>query len=91
MFGRGYVIDHVLASLRQEAKERRYRAYVTDSLRVITENTARSAVGGTYITKRWIEVETHGFQEDERSGDEVAADVIRRIGLTFAEAGETNG
>lgn len=85
------MIDHVLASLQHEAKERRYRAYVTDTLRIITENTARSAVGGTYITKRWIEIEMHGNEADERSGDEIAADVIKRIGLTFAEAGDLNG
>ena len=87
MYGRGYVIDHVLALLRHEAKETQYRAYVTDVLRLIGENVSKIA-GGSYVAVRWADLLTKKV-EDERSGDEIAEDVIRRIGLKLK--GEENG
>lgn len=87
LFGRGYVIDHVLASLQHEAAEKRLYAYITDALKVMTENTAKFA-GGAYISARWIESELPEKKE-EKSGDEIAADIIQRIGLKLK--GEQDG
>lgn len=57
--------------------ERRYRAYVTDALMAIAENTARFA-GGSAMTARWYD----GYKPvDNRSGDEIALDVIKQAGL----------
>lgn len=87
------MIDHVLALLQYEAKEKRYRAYVTDALRLITENTAKFA-GGSYIPIRWLDLESpQRMKEDARTGDEIAADVIMRIGLKLkgTDEGENDG
>ena len=65
--------------LRSEAEARLFKAYVTDALMLITENTARYA-GGRYQTRRWIDA---AHPRDTRTGDEIAAEVIRRAGLTF--------
>lgn len=63
-----------------------YRAYVTDALRIVTENTAKQVSEGQYLSKRWIEI-ISPKAEDPRSGEEIAADVIRQMGLTI-EGGE---
>ncbi len=67
LYGRGYVIDHCIAAFsrknKTEAKETIYRAYVTDALKVVAENTShyllpgKGAVDyGSAMTKRWIEL-----------------------------------
>lgn len=53
-----------------------YRAYVTDSLYYQAH--------GQCLTERWIE-KIMPTAKDERSGDEIAADVIARAGLTPRE------
>ena len=73
------MIDHVLALLRQEAKETQLRVYITDSLQLIAENTAKM-VQGKYIPTRWADT-LKPQENDNRSSDEIAADVIRRAGL----------
>lgn len=50
--------------------------YVTDSIRVIGENTAKYA-GGGYIKARWHDIVTK--KPDTRTGDEIAADIILKI------------
>lgn len=77
LFGRGYVIDHCSVQLQQEFKERSWKRYVTEVLRNIGENAAKY-VGGSYIASRW---EDTPKPVDDRTGDEVALDVINRIGL----------
>lgn len=71
--------DHCRDVLRVEAEAQLFNAYVTDALMFITENTARYA-GGRYQTRRWLDV---AHPRDTRTGDEIAAEVIRRAGLTF--------
>lgn len=68
-----------MEALLQEAEERRYRAYVTDALMVLTENSAKYAQG-QYLTRRWAE---GLLPQDDKSGDEIAAEFIRRAGLRF--------
>ena len=52
MLGKGYVIDCVLSAFSQKQKERVFKAYVTDCLKHIAENTAKMG-GGGYITARF--------------------------------------
>ncbi len=60
-------------------KQEAYRIYVTDSLRIIGENTAKYA-GGGYLKMRYIDAVTPKI-EDERTGGEIAAEVIKKAGL----------
>ncbi len=53
--------------------------YVTDALSVIAENTSRYA-GGSHMAVRWYDA-INPHTEEERTGAEIAADVIRRAGL----------
>lgn len=75
------------AILNSQMVERSYRAYITDSLGVIGENTAKS-VGGAYIQSRWIDL-LEPWRVDIRSGAEIAADVIEKSGLKIKQKGNT--
>lgn len=92
LYGRGYVIDHVASFFRREQEEKRYRAYVTDALKALTENTTHRLIPGvgevsygSYMPERWLKESQK--PEDNRTGDEIAEEVIRRAGLKLT--GET--
>ena len=79
LYGRRYVIDHVIAELQSEMEDKRYKAYITDALMVMTENTAKFA-GGRHLTVRWADK----FKpQDTRTGEEIVEDVVRNAGLTI--------
>lgn len=58
----------------------KYRVYVTDSLQNIGKGV------GCYITTRYAD-SIHIAQKDNRTGDEIAADVIKRAGLEVIACG----
>lgn len=86
LYGRDYVVEHCVAVLKAEQKEKRYRSYISDVLRLIGENAAALA-HGSYIPARWAELDNPP-PEDTRTPDEIAADIITRAGLTFAKGGD---
>lgn len=71
---------YVLAQYRREQEDKAYRIYVTDALRLISENTAAS-VGGKYITVRFADVIAPPKEEDNRTCEEITAEIIARCGL----------
>lgn len=78
---------YVLARYNEKQRAEIYRIYITDCLQLIAENTAKR-VEGQYLTKRYVDIVDGTAQaEDNRSGDEIAADVIQRLGLSFSEGG----
>ena len=83
--GPRFLIDHIVAEIKIERKARGYREYIAENLRLIGENTARMANGGKYITVKWDETPK---KQDNRTGDEIAADVIIHAGLKFTEGGD---
>lgn len=56
-----------------------YRVYVTNTLKNIAENTAKYA-GGGYPTNRYADIIKRA-PVDSRTGEEIAADVIKKCGL----------
>lgn len=66
---------------QQEQKEFAYHVYVTDSLKLIAENTAKYA-GGIHLTKRWADI-VEQKPADTRTGAEIARDVIKAAGLVI--------
>ena len=76
----GYCAARFVEWARAEA----YRIYVTDALRFVAENTAQY-VGGDYIKARYagmIELK----KQDNRTCEEITADVVARCGLTIKKA-----
>ena len=62
-------------------REKEYRGYVTDVLQLIGENIATIA-RGSYVVNRWLDL-VEEKKPDNRSADEIAADVILHAGLSF--------
>ena len=55
LLGRRYVVDHAAAFFRERQKKEVFCVYVTDALKVMTENTARFA-GGSTINARYYDI-----------------------------------
>lgn len=74
------MIEHCVSAFEEEQEQNQYRAYITDALMLLTENTARSVENGKYLTSRWVK---NLIKEDTRSGDEIVIDIIKNAGITF--------
>ena len=77
LMGRGYVIDHCAAALQAEEKEKAYRIYVTDCLRMIAKNTAPIALG-EYIGKRYLDI-INPKPEETRTADEIIDHIKKKL------------
>nr|DAL54399.1 MAG TPA_asm: hypothetical protein [Caudoviricetes sp.] len=73
-----------MARLNERAKTEAYRIYVTDALRIAGENTARYA-SGNYIKARYADM-IEPKKQDNRTCEEITADVVARCGLTIKKA-----
>ena len=73
---------YVVSKYKEQQKEMAYRIYVTECLRLMTENTAKqSESGGSYINKPFADVIGSNKPKDERTADEIIADISFRAGL----------
>lgn len=87
ILGKGYVIEHCIAFLKEKNEAKSFRIYVTDALSAICENTTHylGTQGmvdcGRTITKRWVDVLNPPPEkpEDNRPSEEIAADIWSRI------------
>nr|DAH42859.1 MAG TPA: hypothetical protein [Caudoviricetes sp.] len=61
---------------------------MSDALRIVTENTARVASGnygsGNYIKVRYADI-VEPKKQDDRTCEEITADVVARCGLVVKE------
>ena len=71
------MIDHVLAEHNIRMEEKVYRSYTADLLKTIAES-----VGAT-VSCRYNDLINHQ-KEEEKTGDEIALEVIQRAGLKVA-------
>lgn len=75
--GRDYIIQHVHGYMADKLDERRYRAYVTDAMMAIAENTARFN-GGSQMSGRWYD---QYKPVDNLSAEEIIQDIVTKAGL----------
>lgn len=75
--GIGYVIDHYISYFHKEQKEKAYKVYVTDVLRTISENTAKS-VGGSYVKMRYLDMIDPPKQET-RTAEEIIENIRSKL------------
>lgn len=76
LFGSYYVIEHVIAEANKRSEERFYRIYASDMLKAIAESL------GAEVNERYVDLINNDV--DTRTGDEIAADIIKRAGLKGA-------
>ena len=70
---------YAVARYQSQQRDLAYRIYVTDCLRIISENTAKMG-GGSYITAKLSDI-INPKPADNRTGEEIAADIIKRAGI----------
>ena len=70
---------YAIARYQSQQRDLAYRIYVTDCLRIISENTAKMG-GGSYVTAKFADI-INPKHADNRTGDEIAADIIKRAGI----------
>lgn len=67
---------YVEARIEEYNREETYRIYITKSLQLIPQNK--------WLTNTYFDV-LNPKPTDNRSGDEIAVDIIGRAGLSFGE------
>ena len=82
MLGKDYLVEHVAIGYRQNQRAEAWKSYIADGLMVLTENTA-TWPGSKSLAVRYSDVVSSKPKEKQKTGDEIAADVINRIGLKF--------
>ena len=88
LFGREYVLDHILRQYRKAQEENAFRVYITDALKAAVENTTHFIVPGhgavdygASMRSRWADIikpPEPERPEDPRSCEEIAADIFKR-------------
>ena len=82
--GTAYIIEHIVNNELERKQARAYQAYMAECLRLSCENVAAQIPNGKYIAVKWYDLcDNKAEEEDNRTGDEIAADVIKRMGLSF--------
>ena len=83
LFGKEYIIDHILNVTKKQAKDETYRMYVTEALKCIVMNT--SGQGSTLtLNKSFSELvnpstNTLSDEEKEKNSEEKAREIINNI------------
>ena len=70
---------YAIARYQSQQRDLIYRIYVTNCLRIITENTAKQA-GGNYMTAEYTDL-IHPKKKDDKTGNEIVADFIQNSGI----------
>lgn len=81
--GRGYVVEYCITSFQKRREQLIFRSYISDALYCLN-NAFAARFGGSELQTRFIDIVKPSLNEqDERSGDEIAEDIILRAGLSF--------
>lgn len=82
---RAYIVALPIA-IKERDVENAWKAYAGECLRLMTESTAKMG-GGSYIQAKWADI-INPKPIDERTGEEIVADVIKNAGLTLITSGK---
>ena len=84
LIGKGYIVDHCIALYNRRMEERSYRVYVTDLLMGIYNRFTPS--GTEPLTIRYADcLEYVKPKKKEKTGDEIAAEIIAKFNLKQKE------
>lgn len=70
---------YAIARYNQHQRDLAYRIYVSECLRMVTENTAKMS-NGTYTAVKFEDI-INPKPVDNRTGEEIAADIIKLAGI----------
>lgn len=75
----GALFPMLLAQLKKDGEREMLGQYIAMGIKMMTENTAR-VVGGSYLAVSYTDI-IHQKPQDDRTGEEIVADVISGAGL----------
>lgn len=75
-------VDYLFEFIQQYFDDKVYKIYLSDTLKMIAENTAKM-VGGNAPSKRYADIIERKPVEKEKSPEEIIAEVNERCGLTM--------
>lgn len=81
-------MNYAISRQRQTQKDMSYRIFVTDALKALAGNTSK--FGGSYMRVRWADTFSQKKQ-DERTGEQIVADVIRKTGIKLITSPKVDG
>ena len=70
---------YAMARYQSQQRDLAYRIYVTECLRMVTENTAKIS-NGSYTVAKFEDI-INPKHVDNRTGEEIASDIIKRSGI----------
>lgn len=70
--------------IKRQQEESAFRVYAAECMRTITENTARIA-GGSFMQAKYADI-IRPKPQDNRTCEEITADVVRRCGLVVKQS-----
>ena len=71
--------DFCISLFQKEQVDKAEKIYFAECLRIITENTAKMC-GGSYMKAKCADI-INPKPVDNRTGEEIAADIIKRAGI----------
>lgn len=74
LMGSGYVVDHCISAFSERQERRNFETYITDVGAALINMWTKDKYPRYYDL-------IHPQKEDNRSGEEIAADIIARHGL----------
>jgi hypothetical protein len=78
VLGKGYIISHCVAFIKKEQEEQIFRLYITDALKILTENTAKM-YGGASLTKRYADIIDMSKPVETRTQEEIIDHIKRKL------------
>ena len=78
MFGEEYIWQAISQKHSEYQKEHFYRCYITEALRIISENTANIS-GGKIISVSYREAIENGNNKPQRTSEEIIASVKENL------------
>lgn len=87
--GRSYVIDHCMAALQEDEKQWAFRFYISECLRIVTENTAHLGEKCGYISVSLSDlIEPKKEPKNQKTAEEIIADILADLGEKEVETDE---
>ena len=79
ILGKDYLIDHCVSFLISQNKEHIYRSYVTEALKIISENTSKF-FGGGYLNIRYTDIlENINKPKETRTAEEIIENIRDKL------------
>ena len=87
------MIEHCVSWLKKDSEEKAYRAYITDALKAITDNTGRAVNNGVGMKSRFADMvaSTQQTESDEIDAEEKANEVKERMKKILGNLGKEEG